>query len=54
MSDALGCLVFGAMLVMSYFREMQLRAERDHPRCTLFHAYRPPAVAAASGLNSMD
>lgn len=36
------CLLFGAVMVTSYMREMKLREQRNDPRCTLLYTYVPP------------
>ena len=35
-------LMFLAAMLSSYLRELQLRKERNDPRCTLFYTYQPP------------
>ena len=40
-------LMFLAAMVSSYFREMQLRKERNDPRCTLLYTYHPPPLPHA-------
>ena len=37
-------IMFAAVMVSSYFREMRLRTERNDPRCTLFYTYQPVAL----------
>ena len=41
-------LMFLAAMVSSYLRELQLRKERNDPRCTLFYTYHPRAAACAT------
>ena len=41
-------IMFAAVMVSSYFREMRLRRERNDPRCTLFYTYQPATLKIGS------
>ena len=57
-SDAsCSCLLFGLVMVSSYFREMQLREECGDSQCTFFPTFCPrpsPVTEEGAGVTRMD